>query len=128
MSKGIKSQVSLQNEASQTSQRKQDHIRICLEKDIEFKKSNGFEKYEFEHWALPELNLSDIDTSTTFLGKKFKFPFFIEALTGGSPGTEKILNQDSCSHSQLTVRSTRRVSPCGIARYRKRSWTSQNGK
>ena len=76
-----------------TSQRKQEHIDICLEEDVEFRKSNGFEKYEFEHQALPELNLSEIDTSIEFFGKTFKFPFFIEAITGGSPGTER-LNQN----------------------------------
>lgn len=75
---------------SLTSRRKQEHIDICLTEDVEFKKSNGFEKYEFEHRALPELNLRDIDTSTEFMGKAFKYPFFIEAITGGSPGTEKL--------------------------------------
>ncbi len=73
-----------------TSKRKMEHIRICLEEDVVFKKSTGFERYELEHIALPELKLSEIDTSTTFLGKRFKLPFFIEAITGGSPGTEKI--------------------------------------
>lgn len=76
--------------AEKTSSRKNDHIRICLEKDVEFTKNNGFERYEFIHKALPEANLSDIDTSTEFLGKRFKLPFFIEAMTGGSPETEKI--------------------------------------
>lgn len=73
-----------------TSSRKQDYIRICVEEDVESKKSNGFEKYEFEHRALPEINLSEIGTSTTFLGRKFEFPFFIEPLTGGAVGTKKI--------------------------------------
>ncbi len=68
-----------------TSQRKDEHIAICLNKDVSFRKTNGFERYDFIHKALPELNLADIDTSTTFLGKHFSFPFFIEALTGGSP-------------------------------------------
>lgn len=90
MWKSMKSQAPVQNETSLTSKRKQEHIKICLEKDIEFKKSNGFEKYEFVHRALPELNLAEVDTSTKFLGKEFKFPFFIEPLTGGAPGTEKI--------------------------------------
>jgi isopentenyl-diphosphate delta-isomerase len=73
-----------------TSRRKQEHIDICLAEDVEFRKSNGFEKYEFEHRALPELNLSDIDTSLEFFGKPFELPFFIEAITGGAPGTEKL--------------------------------------
>ena len=78
------------NISGATSKRKLEHIRICIEKDVEFQKTAGFERYEFEHRALPELGLSEIDTSTTFLGRRFKLPFFIEAMTGGSPGTEKI--------------------------------------
>ena len=80
----------LKKNKAMTSRRKQEHIDICLHEDVEFRKSNGFEKYEFEHRALPELNLAEIDTSTVFLGKKFNHPFFIEAITGGSPGTETL--------------------------------------
>ena len=70
--------------------RKRQHIRICLEEDIEFRKSNGFERYEFEYNALSEIGLPDIDLSTGFLGHPFKAPFFIEAMTGGAEGTETI--------------------------------------
>ena len=76
--------------STQTSQRKDEHIYICLQEEVGFRKKNGFEKYDFVHRALPELNLADIDTSTTFLGKPFTFPFFIEALTGGSSTAAQI--------------------------------------
>ncbi len=82
--------ISVAMKAKLISSRKEDHIRICLDKDVEFAKSNGFERYEFEHRALPELSLPEIDLSTTFLDRTFDIPFFIEALTGGAPGTEKI--------------------------------------
>lgn len=72
------------------SRRKDDHIRVCLEQDVQFSKKNGFENFELVHKALPELNLGDIDTSTTFLGHQLTFPFFIEAITGGSPQAERI--------------------------------------
>lgn len=75
---------------SATSRRKDDHITICLKKDVTFVKSNGFEKFDLIHKALPELSLNEIDTSTTFLGKPFSFPFFIEAITGGTPKAGKI--------------------------------------
>lgn len=74
----------------ETKTRKNDHIRICLENDVEYKKTNGFEKFEFEHNALPELDFEKIDTSTEFLGKKFRAPILIEAITGGTPESEKI--------------------------------------
>jgi isopentenyl-diphosphate delta-isomerase len=76
--------------SSLTSQRKDEHISICLKEEVSFRKQNGFEKYDFVHRALPELNLVDIDTSTTFLGKPFTFPFIIAALTGGSATAAQI--------------------------------------
>ncbi len=73
-----------------TSSRKQEHIRICLDHDVEFSGSNGFEQYRFVHRALPEVALNAIDTSTEFLGKRFEWPFLIEAMTGGAQGTDGI--------------------------------------
>ncbi len=70
--------------------RKEDHIAICLEKDVEFKKGNGFEKYELVHCALPDVNMDEIDLKTRFLGKTFNYPFFICAMTGGTPKAEKL--------------------------------------
>jgi isopentenyl-diphosphate Delta-isomerase len=68
-----------------TQARKADHIRICLEEDVEFNlKSNGFEKYDFTHCCLPELDYSDIDISTVFLGKELEAPLLISSMTGGT--------------------------------------------
>jgi len=64
--------------------RKQDHIKISLEKDVEVG-SNGFEDISLPHNALPELNLDQIEINSEFLGKKFKNPIIIEAMTGGTP-------------------------------------------
>ena len=52
-----------------TEQRKKDHLKICLEENVESKKT-GFEEIFLIHKSLPELNLKEIDTSTKFLGKK----------------------------------------------------------
>ncbi|PMB05270.1 type 2 isopentenyl-diphosphate Delta-isomerase, partial [Fischerella thermalis CCMEE 5196] len=54
-----------------TQIRKADHIRICLEEDVQFQQTtNGLEDYRFSHCCLPELDHNDIDLSTTFLGKQ----------------------------------------------------------
>jgi isopentenyl-diphosphate delta-isomerase len=73
-----------------TSSRKSDHLQICVEKDVEFIKTNGFERYEFEAPAVPGLNPAGIDTSVEFLGRVFDSPFFIEAMTGGTPDAQDI--------------------------------------
>ena len=70
--------------------RKADHIRICLEEDVESEKTNGFERYEFTHCAIPDINFDEIDLSTAFLGKPFNYPFFICAMSGGTPQAEKL--------------------------------------
>ena len=73
------------------SQRKLDHIRINLEEDVSFPRlTTGFERFRFVHQALPELNLADIDTSTTVFGKKLQAPLLISSMTGGAPEAEQI--------------------------------------
>ena len=70
---------------AQTQIRKAEHIRICLEEDVQFHQTtNGLERYRFTHCCLPELSLSEIDLSTTFLGKKIGAPLLISSMTGGT--------------------------------------------
>jgi len=72
--------------------RKSDHLRICLEEDIEVG-SAGFEDIALIHNALPEVDLDKIDLSTKFLNKKLKAPVIIEAMTGGTAEAKKINSQ-----------------------------------
>ncbi len=66
------------------SQRKSDHIRINLREDVQSAITTGLEKYRFEHQALPECNLEDVDTQTIFLNKSLAAPILISSMTGGS--------------------------------------------
>ncbi len=70
-----------------TSQRKSDHIKIVLEKDVKSALTNGFEKYQFEHNSLPELDLNQVDLATTFLNHSVKVPLLISSMTGGNAET-----------------------------------------
>ncbi len=66
------------------SRRKQDHIEAVLSGAANARSvSAGFDQVHFEHCALPELDLADIDLSTTFLGKSLQRPFLISSMTGG---------------------------------------------
>ncbi len=82
----------MQNEdlATQTIERKQRHVELCLEGDVDFNKRSGFERYEFRHNAVPELNLNEIDLSTTFLSKKINYPLMISSMTGGYNGATQV--------------------------------------
>lgn len=68
-----------------TERRKADHIRINLEEDVAFKKlTTGLEKYFFMHQALPEIDLAEVNTTTTLFGKTLKTPLLISSMTGGT--------------------------------------------
>lgn len=70
--------------------RKSEHIRICLDEDVSFEKTTGFETYALIHNALPEMDFSEINCSVDFLGKHFLLPVFIEGMTGGAPASVSI--------------------------------------
>lgn len=70
--------------APATTGRKKEHVDIALRKDVAFRsKATGLEDLEFVHNALPELNLGEIDTSVSFLGKRLSLPFLVSCMTGG---------------------------------------------
>ncbi len=79
------------SQAQPTEARKQEHINIVLEKNVEAKGiSSGFERYFFEHVALPELDLDAIDLSLGIWGKTLKAPLLISSMTGGTPAAHAI--------------------------------------
>ena len=82
-----------------TKQRKADHIRICLEEDVQFRASSGLEKYRFTHCCLPEIDYADLDITTTFLGKSLGAPLLISSMTGGTAQAQQI-NQRLASVAQ----------------------------
>ncbi len=65
-------------------QRKADHIKINLEKDVRSTLTTGLEKYHFVHEALPELDLERLDPSLSLFGKRLAAPILISSMTGGT--------------------------------------------
>jgi len=71
--------------SAQTQNRKADHLRICLDEDVQFHaNTNGLERYRFTHCCLPEIDRQDISLTTTFLGKQLSAPLLISSMTGGT--------------------------------------------
>jgi isopentenyl-diphosphate Delta-isomerase len=70
----------------QTVDRKDSHLAICLEEDIDYSAqgSNGFASYRFDHDALPEIDYAKINLSTELFGKKLSAPLIVGAMTGGT--------------------------------------------
>ncbi|MDQ7818503.1 MAG: type 2 isopentenyl-diphosphate Delta-isomerase [Melioribacteraceae bacterium] len=87
-----------------TVQRKKDHISLCLTDDVAFKsKSNGFENYDFEHYAITEVELNKIDTSVKFFSKKISYPFLISCMTGGTTEAEHINEMLAVAANQMNI-------------------------
>jgi len=56
-----------------------------LEEDVAAKGvCSGFNRYRFLNCALPEIDLADVSTATTFLGRKLGAPLLISCMTGGT--------------------------------------------
>jgi isopentenyl-diphosphate delta-isomerase len=71
--------------SSETQTRKADHLRICLDEDVQFRQTtHGLEEYRFTHCCLPELNRDEIDLKVSFLGKTLAVPLLISSMTGGT--------------------------------------------
>ena len=70
--------------------RKDDHININLEQNVNSSLRNGFEKYQFIHNALPELDLEKIDLTQELFYKKVSVPILISSMTGGTEQAQKI--------------------------------------
>lgn len=86
-----------------TKQRKLDHIKICLEREVESRVSSGFEDVILVHRALPELNFKKIKTETNFLGKKLDYPIVIAAMTGGHEKSYEINKNLAIAAQKLRI-------------------------
>jgi isopentenyl-diphosphate delta-isomerase len=87
-----------------TSQRKKEHIEICLTDDASFReKTTGFERYEFLHYAITEIDLSEINFNTHFQNRTVSYPFIISCMTGGTPEAENINAQLAEAAAELNI-------------------------
>ena len=86
------------------SQRKNEHLRLCLTDKVSFKeKGNGFDNYEFKHYAITEVKRVNISFKSDFLGKKVNYPFIISCMTGGTEKSEEINSYLSIAAEKLNI-------------------------
>lgn len=71
-------------------ERKDDHIRINLDQEVNSSLSTGLENYRLIHQALPEISLDDVDLSQELFDKVLAVPLLISSMTGGTKQTAKI--------------------------------------
>ena len=67
--------------------RKDEHIKYALTYEST---CNSFDDMELIQCSIPEYNLDEIDLSVNFAENTFEYPFFINAMTGGSKKGKEI--------------------------------------
>lgn len=73
--------------------RKSDHLAAVMSgAGHDHAVTTGLERIRFEHCALPECALSDVDLSSDFLGKRLRAPLLISSMTGG-PEKAALINE-----------------------------------
>ena len=73
----------------QLSERKADHIRLALDQRMQVAASH-FDAYYFEHRALPEIDMAEVDLGTRFLDRELASPLLISCMTGGTEEAARI--------------------------------------
>ena len=69
--------------------KKDDHVKLAQEFHGRNSESH-FDKIRFVHKSLSHVDLDQVDTSTSLAGIDIEYPFFINAMTGGSSLTGEI--------------------------------------
>lgn len=80
--------------SSQTNNRKIEHINIINSDENSDRRKYYFDQIKLVHRALPQIDLSDVDLSTEFLGKKLSFPLLISSMTGGDHDVVRTVNRN----------------------------------
>ena len=69
--------------------RKLEHIKICLEKDVK-SSHNYWDDVVIKHHTIPRVDYEDVELGVEFLGRKLNYPIIIDAMTGGHRIAKKI--------------------------------------
>ncbi|NQZ69356.1 MAG: type 2 isopentenyl-diphosphate Delta-isomerase, partial [Lentisphaeria bacterium] len=80
--------------SKQTNDRKIEHINIITNDETVDRKKFYFDDVLLKHRAMPEIDLEDVDTSCTVLGKELSFPLLISSMTGGDHELVKTINKN----------------------------------
>ncbi len=70
--------------------KKNEHISLALHQWKWKNNNNSLLKVKIDRPLIPKINIQDIDPSVFIFNHHFKWPFYIEAMTGGSSLSKKI--------------------------------------
>lgn len=90
--------------AKEISNRKREHLNLSLTDKVLFrKKTTGFEKFDFVHSAVTEVDISKIDLRTKFFSKTISLPFLISCMTGGTDEANNINKKLAYAAQKLNI-------------------------
>ncbi|UCH57864.1 MAG: type 2 isopentenyl-diphosphate Delta-isomerase [Candidatus Bathyarchaeota archaeon] len=64
--------------------RKERHLRLSLEENVQADIGTGFEDVRLIHRALPEIDLEEVSMEIELFGKRLVSPLIVSAITGGT--------------------------------------------
>ncbi|HXN41491.1 MAG TPA: type 2 isopentenyl-diphosphate Delta-isomerase, partial [Myxococcaceae bacterium] len=77
-----------------TARRKDSHLDVCATSEVEpAANSTLLECVQLVHCAMPELSLSELDTSAQLFDKTLRIPLLITGMTGGTERAS-LVNRD----------------------------------
>lgn len=85
------------------SERKDKHLDLCLNQDVEHQTSTLLDQVQLVHNALPELDLDDIRLERSILGKTLKAPLLISGMTGGTPRATAVNRDLACAAQRAQI-------------------------
>jgi isopentenyl-diphosphate delta-isomerase len=83
------------------TERKDDHVKINLERDVNSALTTGLENYSFFHEALPDIDLEQVDTGFTLFNKILEAPILVSSMTGGTQSAS-VINMRLAEAAQKT--------------------------
>lgn len=110
---------------SPIQRRKDDHLDLCATDDVAFKGTTTLlECVQLMHQSLPDLDVDQIDTSVTLLGKSLRLPIVIAAMTGGTERAAEV-NRDLASIAEARGLGFGLGSQRAMQRQPNTAWTYQ---
>ena len=82
--------------------RKAEHIHLALEERMQVP-LHPFDRYYFQHNALPELDRAEIDLGVPFLNHDLEAPLLISCMTGGTETATRINRRLATAAEQLGI-------------------------
>jgi len=64
--------------------RKDAHLALCAERDVEHRRGTLLDQVHLLHDSLPELAISDVDLSVEYFGRRLQAPIVISGMSGGT--------------------------------------------